>query len=286
MLRSRDLDFWMPHDYTEEMMIEVFFQNCFQITQLNSLSLFQGRKRYGFIKRMDSNGTLVHSTLSLFKADTESEEFFRISFNLTRIVPETKHLMEKFTFLTLKQISSNETEKRPMVHYYLLSLDEEGHLTLRKIEFDPISKTQSTRWSLVNNEAHLNAFNSSSLFHVSLKMSRNFIELSVNRSLAARFELIDETLRSAQFDEMKFSSNFLNNNVSFMISDLQINGFNYEFENGEMLSIDTSNSAEPSRFRTNVFKNVLTFAGDQDQELIVENLNTKFCSFHQSELDR
>ena len=177
--------------------------------------------------------------------------------------------VKQFTFLLLKQklkssptqasvgyeIFTNPYASRFKLHYYyLVSINQEGYLELKKIQseydlndFDyNMSNKYKTLWTLKNDKINLNQLSSSFGFKTSIKLNNNFLELSINGTHLSRFELINkkfntesqpkfeiETVIFSCFDSTFYSSR---NDMTFMIQDLTINNNYFEFDRSDLNS--------------------------------------------------
>lgn len=154
-------------------------------------------------------------------------QIFQMPFEVTRIYNDLTEA-NQFLFLTLKQLSPNEQ----LESFYILSIDDKGYLNLKKILLNIPQSSKALKWYLSNDELNLNDISN---FNVSLKLSKQFIELNLNNKHTTRYELINDQLDTQfEIEQIKFSNNFiLNNSVSFLISRLSIIEQNYEFSDSE-----------------------------------------------------
>lgn len=157
-------------------------------------------------------------------------------------------------------------------HYYLMGINDKGYLTLKRIRRELVNKepkhgdlfsglnnpasshprsTESILWSLVDDKVNLNnlttetAADDSSYIKISLKISDPFVQLSVNDTFTASYELVTSNSSSSalaaavgEIGELRFGYNSFapsssakptrHRPQSFIISDLSIDGFNYD----------------------------------------------------------
>lgn len=155
---------------------------------------------------------------------------FRISFFLHRIsTPETQHansqIKPSLAFLLLKP-TIKKPATQPFTFQYIVSIESDGLLTLKKIQtvdsssLDQPSVLSPVRpglnykliWTLKNERVNLNEFNASYATEISIKLAEpNLVEMAVNRTHVARFELVNE---------------FVNNNDMWDIDSVKFRNFN------------------------------------------------------------
>jgi hypothetical protein len=193
-----------------------------------------------------------------------------MSFQITHINNLDVDEPEQFLFLTLKQ--SNQNKK--MEYYYILSIDENGYLNMKKIQFNLVDSSKTLKWSLSNDKFNLSYVNT---FKLNVRMSQLYIELNVNNKYVSRFELIEDDLTNVfQIEQIKFSNNFiLNNSVSFMISDLRVNDVFHEFSYNT-----TNNNEQNSRLQINTLNGL-----DEIKLEILESLNANLFNSTQNNND-
>lgn len=208
---------------------------------------------------------------------------FRISFYLHRIsTPETQHansqIKPSLAFLLLKPILKTTTASSQLFTFqYVVSIESDGFLTLKKIQTidsasldqPPVSSSMrpgsggggglvglnyKLLWTLKNERVNLNDANASYAAEISIKLTEpNLVEMAVNRTYVARFELVNEFVNEMwEIDSVKFrnfnqfvyppvtTSTSLNHGFffnlpptpayyqnGFLLYDLQINGVFY-----------------------------------------------------------
>ena len=166
---------------------------------------------------------------------------FKISFQLSRIT-KTKSPNQKIYFSTLKQ-----ADEPGINYYYLIGIDENGFISLKKIFFDGSQRT--TQWTLSNKYISINFLPAAK---ISFRLSHTLIEININDEFMSRYEIIDNQanmLRSGlkapgpkgfHINEIKFANTFLNNSELFLLYDLEIMDRKYEFinEHGTGMSVN------------------------------------------------
>ena len=168
---------------------------------------------------------------------------FKISFKLHRISnAQSDFTFDEFSFLILKQkLKESSPNKRFPNIFYILSINTDGYLNIKKVKSKSgldMSKTGSYKelWSLSNEKVNLNQLKNSHAFKLGLKLNEKFIELHINETNLARFELVNELNDSDQFeiDSVKFLNS--HNLISYLVYDLAINNHNYVFRNDSKTS--------------------------------------------------
>jgi hypothetical protein len=240
----------------------------------NCLHPFYGKQcqleatKLGLLNKSPASPLSAYVTLGLIRSSRS--DTFKMSFQITHINNNDSDEPEQFLFLTLKQLDQNEK----MEYFYILSIDENGYLNMKKIQFNLVDLSKTLKWSLSNDKFNLSDVNT---FKLNVKMSEFFIELTVDKYIS-RFELIEEEKSSSlfQIEQIKFSNNFiLNNSVSFMITDLRVNDVNYEFSmnNETKLQINTLNSLDDVSLEIIESLNANLFNSSQNNNDIIFYLN-------------
>lgn len=247
-------------------------------------------QKLGFIQPLSE---LVLTSETTAEVSTDSPDMFKISFQLSRIT-KTKSPNQKIYFSTLKQ-----TAESGINYYYLIGIDENGFISLKKIFFDGSRRT--TQWTLSNNHVSINYLPA---VKISFKLSDTLIEININDEYMSRYEIIDNQanmLRSGMpqqrpkgfhINEIKFANTFLNNSELFMLYDLEIMDRGYEFinENGAGVTVnllqDNRHTEEQvlsaTRFKLERAANIMLFNTTAENLEIVSFLNKHYCPHAQS----
>lgn len=212
----------------------------------------------------------------LLQRTNEATNTFQISFQLTRISQPT-NTYGKFFFSTLKQSDENSETS----YYYLLGINENGFINLKKILFDGAQRL--TQWSLTNKRINVNQLES---IRISLKLSVQFIEISLNNEFMSRYEIVSkEPTQNSLFriDEIKFANTFLNKPELFILQELYIMNARYEFNNNNKDHLMTvqplqTNTAITTAYSVNQSTNLNMFDLTLQNERVVEYLNENFCT--------
>ncbi|CAF0711480.1 unnamed protein product [Brachionus calyciflorus] len=192
-----------------------------------------------------SNEALIDINLELIQSHVELQNdmnYFKIEFYLHRFSQLNQKVDSDFKFLTLRQKMQNSL----IQNFYHIGLDQDGFLTLEKIQINDQSQNETFRsmWSLKNDKISLNQFNTSYSSLINVKLNENFVQLTVNQSYIARFKFSQNHEYIDEIDKMKFEienvifmSNFTNGH-NFLINDLAINSLWYHFRNSEPYRIE------------------------------------------------
>lgn len=181
------------------------------------------------------NSNLINTNLNSFK----------IEFKLHRLVSKSDteiDVDQLFTFLMLKQANFRNI-------YYLLGINTDGYLSLKKIELNQNLDRKSkysdlnlkTIWTLNNEKINLNSFSTSGTSSIGLRLNENLVELSINETFVSRYEVVsnqrnNRTIINFEFEIESLNFLFLNNlngtrgNYHYLIYDLKINENVYLFK--------------------------------------------------------
>lgn len=176
--------------------------------------------------------TLRHPAMNPIDKFEISLTFHRISNSAAN-----RDLSIRMSFLTLKSLE----DFSPFI--YRFGIDSQGKLRLNASQI----------WSIENKgDYNRNA----GCFNLKLKLNSRFAEITINETFSSRFEFINDS-GAFQIDEIKFED-VNNENSSFLIYELIINRFHYDFS-GPKKSLTVSNSDESNQVR-----NLNNFEDDVD----------------------
>lgn len=197
------------------------------------------RQKLVFLKPLDSTIPYLDLTPARWVTPTGRTEpgRFSISFKLHRIASTINKSISNLAFLLLRTDNNK--------HTYLVSIENDGYLHFKSIQtkertddFD-LGKSFKQVWSLKNDRLNVNTVNTSYAVEISIKLVLNRVELALNRTFVARYELVNttslsesqfkiETIRFKNFNSNSFNLN--NNKNGFLLYDLVINENNYMFK--------------------------------------------------------
>lgn len=246
-----------------ECRLPFYGKNCHLVT-----------KKLGFIQPQSE---LILINTDDDKRDENTLSMFQISFQLSRI-SRSQNSNQKIYFSTLKQ-----SDEPGINYYYLIGINENGFINLKKIFFDGSRRT--TQWSLSNQHLSINFLPS---VKISLKLSRKFIEINLNDEYMSRYEIVDSeselSYKSFRIDEIKFANTFLNNSELFLLYDLKILNQHYELidkkgdPNLKVKILNENQDSLPKRFTTKKSLNIVLFNSTLENKQIVAHLNEHFCA--------
>jgi hypothetical protein len=225
---------------------------CLPIEQFNSFQCvgcqrpFYGRRceylasmvAFIFPNRFSSNVNKKRPSLKLTRTFINSNSdllmvqhsSFKIKFNFRRVYPiNGGKIQSDFAFLALKESSLTQTSSNNL---YVLGINTDGYFYLKKYHLYG-SQLSPTIWTVQNQEINFNQ--NVGQFQVELKLNQKFIELIVNEEFVSRFELTNNGVQKQQktpfhIEQIEFKSfSPISDQNSFIISELKINDFYYDF---------------------------------------------------------
>jgi hypothetical protein len=253
----------------------------------NCLHPFYGKQcqleatKLGLLNKSPASPLSAYVTLGLIRSSRS--DTFKMSFQITHINNNDSDEPEQFLFLTLKQLDQNEK----MEYFYILSIDENGYLNMKKIQFNLVDLSKTLKWSLSNDKFNLSDVNT---FKLNVKMSEFFIEAckaigsvsDINHCPSLNMYSYNKTINAANTETATIMSQTSISNTFIIGCDLEV------YSNAEKESIFSGYNSTTDdifiqlQFGGNLGAAIASLRFDffalYDSLLVCEN-NTCYCKF-------